>query len=207
MDVPGSLDLSLIENVYLVCVCVSVCLCLCVCVCVSVCLSVFVYHTHLDIVHTCGGHRMICRTWLSSSDMWFLGLKLRLSGLVASSFTCSSILLAPFILLYTKIQQHSDYLWDKLQLHKVLSIVTGPQWGLRDWQDFWILLFFLNNYKYWQDICFSNFKILEVYCLCRHQSLMASENLKRGSSELKCALNVEPNISHYWFPSWWIHKW
>ena len=42
--------------------------------------------------HMCGGHRMACGGWLSTSTVWVLGTELRLSGLVASAHPLSNLL-------------------------------------------------------------------------------------------------------------------
>ena len=62
------------------------------------CLQVFdvpcfnFYFLHVPL-HICGGQRTACRSLFSPSILWVLGIEIRSSGLVASTFTLCTILL------------------------------------------------------------------------------------------------------------------
>lgn len=44
--------------------------------------------------HTCGGQRTASKSWFFPSTTWVQGLELSLSGMTATVFTCTAILLA-----------------------------------------------------------------------------------------------------------------
>ena len=54
----------------------SVCVCVCVCVCMA--------------LYICRDQRTTCKSqfWFSASTVWVLGIELRTSDLVASTFSC-----------------------------------------------------------------------------------------------------------------------
>ena len=86
-------DYACINVFVFVCVCVYMCLCVYVCICVSVCvLCVCMYmcvyvHVHVHMCMCAGEVRGQLVRLFSPSTMWVPEVRIKLSGLVASTLT------------------------------------------------------------------------------------------------------------------------
>lgn len=72
------LKFTFFPPLHLICVCLCVCTLVCLCVCVC---------TNGAVQHACGGQRIAHGSWFSPSARWVLGIELKLSALVRSTFT------------------------------------------------------------------------------------------------------------------------